>query len=107
MRDSLLAYADLMAGSDPVKAKAAKAELEKTVHAVCAPGRSKTIRNDYVKELLAILTSNRPRLVRAHAVRLLGLAGSKSDDKALARFAADPNLRDDIKMARERLRRSG
>jgi hypothetical protein len=106
MRDSLLAYADLMAGPDPVKAKAAKAEMEKTIHLVCAPGHSKTIRNDYVKELLAIVNSKRQRLVRAHAVRLLGLAGSKGEDKALVRFAADPELKDDIKMARERLRRS-
>ncbi|WP_394796771.1 hypothetical protein [Armatimonas sp.] len=107
MRDSLLAAADLMAGTDKVQAKAAMLRMAQTIHTVCRPGGSKTIRADYLKELLDILGGKRPRHVRAHATRLVGYIGSKTDDKALARFAADPELKADIQMARERLRRGG
>ena len=105
MRDSLLADADLMAGPDLVKAKAAKLSMEKTIHVVCRPGGSKAIRADYLKELLEIVNSKRPRMVRAHAARLVGLIGGRGDDKALAHLATDPEIKADIQMARERLRR--
>lgn len=107
MRESLLSLADAMAGTDKARAKAAKAALAQEVHAACAPGGDKTLRAALLKEILLILNSKRPRLVRAHAIALLGFIGSKADDKALARLAADPELKEDIRMARERLRRSG
>ena len=107
MRESLLSFADAMAGMDKVRAKAAKAAMAQAVHAACAPGSDKALRAALLKELLLILSSSRPRLVRAHATALLGFIGSKADDKALARLTADPELKEDTRMARERLRRSG
>jgi hypothetical protein len=107
MRDSLLGYADLMAGSDKVKAKAAMLQMAQDAHGAAAPGQPKALRAELLKELLEIVGSKRPRLVRAHAARLVGYIGSKGDDKALAKFAANPELKDDIQMARERLRRGG
>jgi hypothetical protein len=105
MRETLLSLADTMSGADLVKAKAAKAIMAQQVHAACAPGGSAKLRAELLRELMAIFTSKRPRLVRAHAIELIGFLGSKNDDKALARLAADPELKDNIKMARERLRR--
>lgn len=107
MRESLLSFADAMAGTDKARAKAAKAAMSQAVHAACAPGGDKALRAALVKELLMILSSKRPRLVRAHAAALIGFIGNKADDKALTRLAADPELKEDIWMARERLRRSG
>jgi hypothetical protein len=106
MRETLLSLADAMSGSDLVKAKAAKAAMAQQVHAACAPGVTGKLRAELLRELLTIiLESKRPRLVRAHAIALLGFLGSKGDDKTLARLASDPELKDNIKMARERLRR--
>ena len=107
MRESLLSFADAMAGMDKVRAKAAKAAMAQAVHAACVPGSDKALRAALLKELSLILSSSRPRLVRAHATALLGFIGSKADDKALARLTADPELKEDTRMARERLRRSG
>ena len=105
MRETLLSLADTMSGSDLVKAKAAKAAMAQQVHAACAPGGTGKLRAELLRELMTILASKRPRLVRAHAVALVGFLGSKGDDKAIARFASAPELKDDIKMARERLQR--
>lgn len=107
MRESLLSLADRMGGNNPVAAKAARLAMERAVHTACAPGASKGVRADILKELLAIVASQRPRMVRAHAIKLVGLIGRKSEDKPLARLANDPELKGDVQMARERLRRSG
>ena len=105
MRELLTSLADAMAGSDPVKSKAAMLQMAQDVHGAGAPGQPKALRSALLKELLAIVMSKRPRGVRAHAARLVGYIGSKSDDKALARLAADHEIKTDIQMARERLRR--
>jgi hypothetical protein len=107
MRERLTSLADTMAGSDPVKAKAAMLQMTQDVHGAAAPGQSKALRAELLKELMAIVASKRPRAARAHATRLIGYIGSKGEDKALARLATDPELRADIQMARERLRRGG
>lgn len=107
MRELLTSLADTMAGGDQVKAKAAMLQMAHDVHAAAAPGQPKAFRSALLKELLDIVASKRPRMVRAHATRLVGYIGSKADDKSLARFATDPELKADIQMARERLRRSG
>ena len=107
MRELLTSLADTMAGGDQVKAKAAMLQMTRDVHGAAAPGQPKAFRAALLKELLSIVASKRPRMVRAHAARLVGYIGSKADDKPLARFAADPELKADIQMTRERLRRSG
>lgn len=107
MRELLTSLADTMAGSDPVKAKAAMLQMVQDVHGAGAPGQPKALRAELLKELMAIVASKRPRGVRAHAARLIGYIGSKGDERALARLAGDPELKADIQMARERLRRGG
>ena len=107
MRELLTSLADTMASADLARAKAAKLQMANDIHVACAPGQPKAARATLLKELLLIVGSKRPHLVRAHATRLVGYIGSKTDDKVLARFAADPEIKADIQMARERLRRGG
>ena len=107
MRELLTSLADTMAGSDQVKAKAAMLQMAHDVHGAAAPGQPKAFRAALLKELLSIVASKRPRMVRAHAARLVGYIGGKANDRELGRFASDPELKADIQMARERLRRGG
>lgn len=104
--EPLLALAETMAGTDPVKAKAAKLEMAKLVHTACAPKRPGRERAAFLKQLSVLLDNRRPRLVRAHAAQLIGYAGGKADDKALAKYASDPEIGEDILMARERIQRA-
>ena len=105
MRETLLSLAEAMASSDPVKAKAAKREMERQIHDACRPGKPWRERDPHLKELTTLLEKRHPRLVRAHAARLIGYAGSKEEESALAKYEPDPEIGDDIQMARERLRR--
>ena len=104
--ETLLSLAEAMAGADPVRAKAAKREMAHQVHAACAPKKPGRERAALIKDLTTLLETRRPRLVRAHAARLIGYAGSKGEDKALAKYASDPEIGEDIKMARERIQRA-
>lgn len=106
MRETLLSLAAAMADPDPVKAKAAKLQMEQQVHRACAPKLPWRTRAALLKELLSLVDSrNQPRAVRAQAARLLGYAGGKGEERALAQYESDPELGEDIRMARERLRR--
>jgi hypothetical protein len=96
-----------MGGPDPAAAKAAKAALTSFVHAASAPRTGAAQRRETLRALSAIVLSKRPRMVRAHAVYLLGLLGGKSEERALAPQERDPEIGEDVRMARERLRRGG
>ncbi len=102
---SLISLADAMASTDPQVAKAAKLALEKLAHAAGAPRASAAQRRETLRALSTVALSQRPRLVRAHALRLLGLIGGPGEVKALAPLEKDPQLGDDARMARERIQR--
>lgn len=106
MRETLLSLAETMASSDPVRAKAAKLAMAQQVHAACAPKKSSRDRAPLIKELLEIVSSPRPRLVRAHAARLVGYIGGKGEEVALGKAESDPEIGEDVRMARERIRRT-
>lgn len=106
MREEIPALADGMASSNKVIAKVAKKYMEETVHDAARPGAPKTYRKKTIADLLAVVRSNRPRLVRAHALRLLGLIGGKTEEKLLAPLEADREVGEDARMAHERLRRA-
>jgi len=94
--------ADQMSGTDPVASKAAKAELETSAHAAAAPGQ-KAARAQAAKALVDVAKSNRPRLVRAHALRLIGFVGSKADAAAVAGLTKHPEIGQDAKIAIKRI----
>ena len=94
--------ADQMSSTDPVASKAAKAELEIFAHAAAAPGQ-KAARAQAAKALVDVAMSNRPRLVRAHALRLIGFVGSKADAAAVAGLTKHPEIGQDAKIAIKRI----
>jgi hypothetical protein len=108
MNRSTLIYADFgkladqMSGSDSVTSKAAKLELEAAAHAAAAPGQTPA-RAKAAKALVDVAKSNRPRLVRAHALRLIGFVGSKADASAVAGLSKHPELGQDAKIAIKRI----
>ena len=108
MNRSTLLYADFgkladqMSGTDPVASKAAKAEMETSAHAASAPGQ-KAARAQAAKGLVSIANSNRPRLVRAHALRLIGFVGTKADAAAVAGLTKHPEIGQDAKIAIKRI----
>jgi hypothetical protein len=99
--------AQAMAGSDPVAAKTAKRAMAQRVHASAAPGADKKARAQNVRDLLTIARANGPRSVRAHALYLLGFIGGRTEERALSTLEADPEVGEDVRMARERIRKSG
>ena len=108
MNRSTLIYADFgkladqMSGTDPVSAKAAKHEMEVSSHATAAPGQG-AARVKAAKALVDVAKSSRPRLVRAHALRLIGFVGSKADAAAVAGLTKHPELGQDAKIAIKRI----
>jgi len=94
--------ADQMSGPDSVTSKAAKHELEVAAHASAAPGQN-AARTKAAKSLVDIAKSNRPRLVRAHALRLIGFVGSKADAAAVAGLTKHPEIGQDAKIAIKRI----
>jgi len=94
--------ADQMSGTDPVSSKAAKHEMEVSTHATAAPGQG-AARAKAAKALVDVAKSNRPRLVRAHALRLIGFVGSKADAAAVAGLTKHPEIGQDAKIAIKRI----
>lgn len=94
--------ADQMSGSDSAASKAAKLELEVAAHAAAAPGQN-AARVQAAKALVDVAKSNRPRLVRAHALRLIGFVGGKAEAGAIAGLAKHPEIGQDAKIAIKRI----
>ena len=106
MREEIPTLADGMASPDKARAKLAKKYMEATVHDAARPDAPRAYRKKTIADLLAVIRSGRPRLVRAHALRLLGLIGGRSEEKLIAPLESDKEVGEDARMARERLRRS-
>lgn len=100
--EPLESVADAMASAHPAVSKAARLELERRVHAAARPGSD---RRPTIGALRGIALAPRPRLVRAHALRLLGFIGDRRAERAIARLESDPEIGEDARMARERIRR--
>jgi hypothetical protein len=105
MRSEIETLAKQMAASDKIAAKAAKLELSRLTHTAAAPRAPKAPKSALIKDLLAIASSDNPRLVRAHAIYLLSCIGDRTVEKALAPLEKIPELTDNVQMARTRLRR--
>jgi len=106
---ALPGLADRMGDPDPAVAKAAKAAMEHLVHHKLAPvgGKDRPDGAAYTAvadALLEIVHAPRPRLVRAHALYLVGFAGDGPHEKALGALEKDPQVGEDARMARQRIR---
>lgn len=94
--------ADRMAGADRGVAKAAGEAIERIVHHAARPGARNEARA-VSAALLQVAESNRARLVRADAIHWLGFVGDGRVVPGLAKLLADPALRDEARMALERI----
>jgi HEAT repeat protein len=93
---------DRMASSDPGVAKAAGEGLKVIVHHAARPGAGSEAKA-VSTELARLLEPGRPRSVRGEAAYLLGFVGGDEAVPALARLLGDPELREDARLALERI----
>jgi hypothetical protein len=107
LAENILLVANGAASSDPATAKKARLFLEGIVHQYAAPNAPKNLQHSVAEALLTIAQdSQRPRMVRAHALRLLGFIGDKKHANALKPLLSDPQLSEDAHMATERITRN-
>jgi hypothetical protein len=98
-----------MGSPDPAIAKAAKAAMQRLVHLKLASpaGTDRPdggARTAVAESLLDIARSSRPRLVRAHALYLVGFTGDGRQEKTLSALENDPQVGENARMARQRIR---
>ena len=104
---ALAGLADLAAGEDKPIAKAAKKAMEDITHYAARPG-ARDEAATVAAELLHIAEAKpRPRMVRAHALYLLGFAGDDRAIPGLTRLLPDPEIGEDARMALERIGSKG
>jgi hypothetical protein len=101
--------ADIMGGTEPSAAKSAKLAMERYVHQCLGPHPGKDrpdgkVRSAVAESLQTIVASARPRLVRAHALLLLGFAGDHRDEKSLTAMLTDAELGPNARMTVQRIR---
>jgi HEAT repeat protein len=94
--------ADLMASPDRGVAKAAGEALQTIVHHAARPTASDEARA-VATALLKVAAASRPRPVRADALHGLGFVGDDRAVLGLAKLLSDPEVRDDARMALERI----
>lgn len=95
--------ADVMASSDKGAARAATQALQHVAHHSTRPGTPAMEAQRVAGELLKVAMSARPRMVRSEALNLLGFVGSDSVVPALTRLLDDKEMREDARMALERI----
>jgi hypothetical protein len=93
---------DLMAGEDKGVAKAAKMALTAIVHHAARPGAAEEARA-VAAELLKLSRSDRSVAMRREVVYLLGFIGSGPTVADLASLLGQADLRDEARMALERI----
>lgn len=87
---------------DPAAAKAALEALTSITHHAARPGAKKEAQQAST-QLIRLLGKEQPRHVRADAIKLLGCVGGKEASTALATLLADTDIREDARMALERI----
>lgn len=99
---SIAKLADAMMSADPVVSKAGKMDLEVAAHAAAAPGNG-PVRAVMASALVLVANSNRPRLVRAHALKLIGFVGAKAHATGISKLSNHPEIGQDTKIAIRRI----
>ena len=93
---------ELMASSDPGIAKAAREALKVVAHHSARPG-AEAERKAVSQALCKLLSKQYPARTRADAAHLLGLVGKAEAVGPLAACLSDPAIREDARMALERI----
>jgi HEAT repeat protein len=100
---AVLPLADAMASTDKGVSRAATEALERVTHHAARPGAGKSEAARVAAELLKVASSKRPATVRKEALNQLGFVGTNRDVAPLARLLGDIEVRDDARMALERI----
>jgi HEAT repeat protein len=97
---AILPLADVMAGDDPMAARAAQESLHRIAyHCGGKGGDAKAASQNLVK----LIGKDRPRKVRVDALHLLGFVAQPDAIRAIAAQLADPDVREDARMSLERI----
>jgi len=94
--------AEVYESEDPAATRAASECLRRIVHNAARPGAA-VERADAAAALAALITQDHIRQLRVDAIHWLGLVGGPSEVAALAAQLADLTLRENVRLAIERL----
>ena len=97
---ALVPLSEVLSGSDPIATRAAQESIRRIAYEA---GRSKDESKAAAQHLASLISKDRPRNVRVEALRMLGIVGGGESVKAIAAQLSDPDIRDDARMALERI----
>ena len=100
--DAIVPLGEVMGGSDAAAAKAAMEALRRVAYHAGRPGAAAE-RRKAAAELVKLLAAGQPRRVRAEALQLLGGVAGDPAVPGMARLLADESLKDDARMALQRM----
>ena len=100
--DVINVLAELAASSDKGVALSATGAMEKIAHYAGRPG-AKIEAEKATREFLKVANSAHPRMVRANAINLIGMIGDNRAIGGLVRLMKDMELREDARLALERI----
>ena len=100
--EEIASLAETFGSSDHAAAKAAGDELMHTVHHTARPGAAPEARAA-ASDLLKLIHKDKPRKVRAEALRYLGFVGGKDQVTAMSELLHEPGIREDARLALERI----
>ena len=94
---------DLAASPDKGIAKSARGALQNIVHYAARPGSRAEAHSVSVELLKVASDRDRPRTVRADALHLIGFTADSQTVPGVARLLSDSEIRDEARMALERI----
>ncbi|HLV80696.1 MAG TPA: hypothetical protein VKT32_10455 [Chthonomonadaceae bacterium] len=100
---AIASLADLAASPDKGVAKSARGALQTIVHYAARPGARADAHAVSVELLKVAADSERPQSVRAEALHLIGFTADSRTVPGVARLLADAPVRDEARMALERI----
>jgi len=100
---ALPGLADLAASPDKALAKSAQKAMADITHHAARPGTPSEARQAADALLKIAQTTSRPRMVRAHALHLLGFVATDADVPGLRALLADTEVGGDARLALERI----
>ena len=100
---AVVSLADLAASPDKGIAKSARGALQNIVHYAARPGARAEAHAVSVELLKIASDGNRPRTVRADTLNWVGFTADSRTVPGVARLLADEQMRDEARMALERV----
>lgn len=100
---AVVGLGDLAANSDKAITKAARGALLNVAHYAARPGAAAEAHAVSIELLKLAAAPERPRAVRADALNLLGFTADSRTVPGIARLLSDTEMRDEARMALERI----